>query len=44
VDQTGSPTKEGNNSRGKKKTQQQQNVPVDLGQIELKKTQTAKRS
>jgi cytoskeletal protein RodZ len=44
VDQTGFPTKEGNNSRGKKKTQRQQSVPVDLGQIELRKTQTAKRS
>jgi len=29
VDQMGSPTKEGSNSRGKKKTQQQQKVPVD---------------
>jgi hypothetical protein len=38
MDQTGSPTKEGSNNRGKKKTQQEQSVPVDLGQIELKKT------
>jgi hypothetical protein len=38
------PTKEGSNSRGKKKTQQQQSVPVKLGQIELRKTQTTKRS
>jgi hypothetical protein len=45
VDQTGSPTKESNNKKGKKKTQQQQqSVPVDLGQIELRKTQTSKRS
>ncbi len=29
VDQMGSPTKEGSNSRGKKKTQQQQSVSVD---------------
>jgi hypothetical protein len=29
VDQMDSPTKEGSNSRGKKKTQQQQSVPVD---------------
>jgi len=42
VDQTGSPTKEGNNNRGNKKTQQQQSVLVDLGQIELRKTQTTK--
>ncbi len=34
----------GSNSRGKKKTQQQQSVLVDLGQIELRKTQTTKRS
>jgi hypothetical protein len=40
----GSPTKEGNNNRGKKKTQQQQSVPIDLGHIELRKTQTTKRS
>jgi hypothetical protein len=44
VDQTGSPTKEGNNNRGKKKTQQQQSVPINLGHIELRKTQTTKRS